>query len=114
MRCDIRLGPDLAPDGELGLVIDPKRESRHYLEGDRTRPEFVEQLGCYLAEPETLLDVPLRYAKAGSDVLDRLARVDQSRHREKLVRRVHDGANRVLHQRGFESLLELLDGQGTL
>jgi hypothetical protein len=87
----------LAPDGELGLVIDPKRESRHYLEGDRTRPEFIEQLGRHLAEPKTLLDVPLRYPKAGSDGLDRLTRVDQTRHRGELVRRVHAGANSVLH-----------------
>lgn len=114
MRGDIRLGLDLAPNGELALFIDPKGESRHHLEGDRTRPEFIEQLARHLAEPETLLDVPLRYAKAGGDGLDRLARVYQTRHRDELVCRVHHRANRVLHQRGFESLLELLDQAGDL
>jgi hypothetical protein len=47
----------------------------------------VEQFGCQLAEAQALPDVPFRDAKAGGDRIDRLAPIDQCRHRDKLVRR---------------------------
>ena len=71
--------------------------------------EFVEQLGRDLAELQALLDVPFADAKAGGDGLDRLAGVDQRRHRGEFVGRVHRGAHRVLHQRGFERGVRLFD-----
>ena len=77
-------------------------------------PEFVEQLGRDLAEAEALLDMPFGDAEAGGDRLDRLAGVDQRRHCGELVRRVHRGADRVFHQRGFECRSGSSTRHGTL
>ena len=53
--------------------------------------------------------MPLRHAEAGGDGLDGLAGINQGRHGDEFVRRVHGGADRVLHQRRLEGLALGLD-----
>ena len=57
------------------------------IEADVAVAVRVEQFGRQLAEPQALPDVPFRDAEAGGDRLDRLARIDQRRHRDELVGR---------------------------
>ena len=68
-------------------MIGAQREGGDDIEADVAVAVGVEQFGCELAEPQTLPDVPLRNAKAGGDRLGRFTHIDQSRHREELVRR---------------------------
>jgi hypothetical protein len=100
---------DLAPHRELGRVVGAKGKGRHHLEADLAGAEGVEQLGRQLAEAQPLPDVPFGYAEAKGDRFDRLAGVDQRGHGDKFVGRMHGGAHRVFHQRGFERLFGLLD-----
>ena len=100
---------DLAPDRELRRMIGAERKGRDDLEADLSGAERVEQLGRELAELEALPDMPFGDAEAGGDRLDRGAAVDQRRHRREFVGRVHRGAHRILHQRGFERGIGRLD-----
>ena len=78
-------------------------------EADLAGAERVEQFGRELAELEALPDMPFGDAEPCRDRLDRGAAVDQRRHRGEFVGRVHRGAHRILHQRGFERGIGLLD-----
>jgi hypothetical protein len=90
-------------------VIGAEGEGGDRLEADLSGAEGVEQLRRELAETQALLHVPLGYAEAESNRVDRLARIDEPRHGDEFVRRMHGGAHRVFHQGGFERLLRLLD-----
>jgi hypothetical protein len=109
MGRDVGVVLDLAPHGELRRVVGAEREGGHHFEADRPGPELVEQLRRDLAQAQALRDVPLRNAEAGGDRLDWLARIDQGRHRDEFVGRVHRGPHRVFHQRGFDRLVRRLD-----
>ena len=100
---------DLAPHRELRRVIGAKGEGHHHFEADAAFPVSVEQFGGELAQAQALPDVPLRHAEAGGDGLDGLAGLDQGRHGDEFVRRVHGGADGVLHQRRLEGLALGLD-----
>jgi hypothetical protein len=97
------------PHAKLCGMVRAEREGGHDLERELAGAEFVEQFGRHLAEFEALLDVPFADAEARGDLVDRRAGVDQCRHRGEFVRRVHRGAHRVFHQRGFERRLVFLD-----
>ena len=84
---DVGLVLELMPHGELRLMIGAEREGGDDIEADVAVAVGVEQFGRELAEPQALPDVAFRDAEAGGDRLDRLAAIDQRRHRDKLVRR---------------------------
>ena len=79
---------------DLGIGGTVIRRSRQKL--GRTAP--AGRKGLRLAEE------PLRLTRS-----DAVAGFDQRRHRGEFVRRVHRGAHRVFHQRGFERRPRLLD-----
>ena len=106
---DVGLVLELMPHGELRRVVGAEREGHHHFEADVAFPIGVEQLGGELAQAQALPDVPLRHAEAGGDGLDGLAGINQGRHGDEFVRRVHGGADRVLHQRRLEGLALGLD-----
>ena len=68
-------------------MIGAEGEGGDDIEADVAVAVGVEQFGRELAEPQALPDVAFRDAKAGGDRLDRLAPIDQRRHRDELVRR---------------------------
>ena len=72
---DVGMVLELMPHGELCLVIGAKGEGGDDIEADVAVAVGVEQLGCQLAEPQSLPHMPLRDAKAGGDLLDRLATI---------------------------------------
>ena len=86
-----------------------QREGGDDIEADVAVAVGVEQFGRELAEPQTLPDMPLGGAEARRDRVDRGAAVDQRRHRDKLVRRVHRSADRVFGERGFDRVVRCLD-----
>ena len=111
---DVGIVLDLAPHRELRRVIGAEREGGDHLEADVAGAEGVEQFGRQLAEAQALADMPFGGAEARGDRLDRRARIDQRRHGDKFVGRVHGGAHRVFHQRGFDRVFGLLDFAGHL
>ena len=109
MRRHVMLVSELAPDRELRGVVGAERKGRDDFEAGLAGAERVEQLGRELAELEALPDMPLGDAEAYGDGLDRDAAVDQRRHGGEFVGRVHRGAHRILHKRGFERGVGRLD-----
>ena len=96
-RRDVGLVLDLVPHRELRRVIGAEREGGDDLEADVAGAEGVEQFGRELAEAQALPDMPFGGAEARRDRLDRRAAVDQRRHGDEFVGRVHRGADRVFH-----------------
>ena len=106
---DVRLVLELVPDRALRGMVAAEREGRDRFEGDGAAAVGIEQLGRELAEAQALLDMALGGAEAARDVFDRGAAVDQRRHSDELVGRMHRRADRVLGQRGFDCVFGLLD-----
>ena len=106
---DVGIGLDLAPHGELRRVIGAEGEGGHHLEPDLSRAVSVEQFGRQLAEAQALPDMAFGGAEPNGNRLDHLAGVDQGRHRDKFVRRMHRRADRVFDQRGLPRRFGLFD-----
>ncbi len=102
---DVGIALELVPHRELGGVIGAEREGGDDIEADVAGAVGVEQFGRELAEAQALLDMPFGSAEARGDLLDRGAAVDQLRHGDKFVGRMHRGADRVFDQRGFERVI---------
>lgn len=90
-------------------AISAEGEGRNHLEANGAGAEGVEQFRRQLAEAQPLPDMPFGGAEAGGDILDRRAGLDERRHGDELVRRVHRGAHRIFHQRGFDRGRGFLD-----
>ena len=86
-------------------MIGAEGEGGHHLEPDLSCAVSVEQFGRELAEAQALPHMAFGGAEPNGNRLDRLAGVDQRRHRDKFVSRMHGGADRVFHQRGLERLV---------
>ena len=84
---DVGMVLELMPHRELCLMIGAEGKGGDDIEADVAVAVGVEQFGRELAEPQALPDMPFRNAEAGGDRLDRLAPIDQCRHRDELVRR---------------------------
>ena len=100
---------ELVPHGQLRRVIGAERESRHGFEADFTCAVSVEQFRRELAEAQALPHMAFGNAETNRNRLDRLAGVDQGRHRHKFVGRMHGRADRVFDQRGLQRRFGLFD-----
>ena len=88
---------ELVPHGQLRRVIGAESESRHGFEADFTCAVSVEQFRRELAEAQALPHMAFGNAETNRNRLDRLAGVDQGRHRHKFVGRMHRRADGVFH-----------------
>ena len=77
-------------------MLGAEREGGDGFKADVAGAERIEQLRRQLAEAQALPDMALRGAETQSDDLNRVAVVDQGRHRDEFVGGMHCDADRVL------------------
>jgi hypothetical protein len=106
---DVGMVLQLAPHRELGGVIGAEGEGGHGIEADAAGAVGVEQFGRQLAEAQALPDVAFGGAEAGRNGVDRGAGIDQRRHGNEFVGRVHRRPDRVLGERGLDRVFGLFD-----
>ena len=86
-------------------MIGAEGEGGHDIEADVAVAVGVEQFRREFAEAQALPDMPFGGAEAVRDRIDRGAAVDQRRHGDKFVGRVHRGADRVFGERGLDRVV---------
>ena len=106
---DVGIVLELVPHRELRGVVGAEGEGGDHIEADVAVAVGVEQFRRELAEAQALLDMPFGSAEALRDLVDRRAAVDQGRHGDKFVGRMHRGADRVFDERGFERVVGVPD-----